>query len=165
MEIWKDIEGYEGLYQVSNLGRVKALKRKIKKSDGSTQIYRERILKYDKSISYLRIKLCKNGIETKYLIHRLVAETFIDNPDNKPQVNHIDGIKTNNCVQNLEWCTAKENVIHSVNSGLKSKIKLNEKQILEIRESKELQTKLAEVYNVSIATINDIKHRRTWKHI
>ena len=101
MEIWKDIEGYEGLYQVSSWGRVKSTYR------GG------RVLKGRKTkTGYLRINLCKNRNVKEYLVHRLVAQAFIPNPQNKPQVNHIDEDKENNHVNNLEWCTAKENVNH-----------------------------------------------------
>lgn len=96
-EIWRDIEGYEGLYQVSDLGRVKR---------GTSG----RILKgYKITGDYLGVKLCKNNIKSTQKIHRLVAQAFIPNPENKPQVNHIDEDKTNNVVSNLEWMTATEN--------------------------------------------------------
>ena len=101
-EIWKDIEGYEGLYQVSNLGRVKSLK--------VSKIKSERIRKsYQQSSGYISIVLCKNGKVTNHKIHRLVANAFIDNPDNLPEVNHMDEDKTNNCVDNLEWCDSSYN--------------------------------------------------------
>ena len=98
-EIWRDIEGYEGLYQISNKGRVKSLYK------GS-----ERILKpWDNGRGYLLVTLCKNGVALSKSIHRLVAISFIINPENKPQVNHKDENKSNNCIENLEWATAKEN--------------------------------------------------------
>lgn len=105
-EVWKDIKGYEGLYQVSNLGRVKHLKKnKIKEI-------------YHSKHGYCRVGLSKNGKMKNKLVHRLVAEQFIDNEMDKPQVNHIDGDKSNNRVENLEWVTASENQIHSYSKGL-----------------------------------------------
>lgn len=99
-EIWKDIEGYEGLYQVSDFGRVK-------------RVNTDRILKgYKITGDYLGVKLCKNNIKSTQKIHRLVAEAFIPNSENKPQVNHIDEDKSNNMVSNLEWMTATENNNH-----------------------------------------------------
>ena len=98
-EIWKDIVGYEGLYQISNLGRVKSLK-----------FGKEKIMNSLKnSNGYLSICLSKGGIQKRYFIHRLVALVFIPNPDNKPCVDHINGIRTDNRVNNLRWCTNKEN--------------------------------------------------------
>lgn len=107
-EVWKDIKGYEGLYKVSNTGKVKSFQRN-----------REKFLsdKYYEN-GYLRASLSKNKKKKKVLIHRLVAETFIPNPENKPEVNHIDGNKRNNNVSNLEWCTRCENVNHAWETGL-----------------------------------------------
>ena len=109
-EIWKDIEGYEGLYQVSNLGRVKIM-RFINKN---TNIEKERIKSQKiRKDGYLEVALYKNG-KGKYIqVHRLVAKSFIPNPKKLPQVNHIDGIKTNNIVENLEWVSISDNAIHS----------------------------------------------------
>ena len=105
-EIWKDIKGYEGLYQVSNLGRVKSLKRKYKKR----YIDKEIIKKFSKiPKGYLRTGLSKNGIVKYYFVHRLVAEAFIPNYDNLPCVNHKDCNTANNMADNLEWVTYKEN--------------------------------------------------------
>lgn len=99
-EIWKDIEGYEGFYQVSNFGRVK-------------RVETNRILKGRKdSKGYLMANLSKNSIVSNKTIHRLVAQAFIPNPENKPDINHIDEDKTNNNVNNLEWSTRKENCNH-----------------------------------------------------
>lgn len=106
-EIWKDIKGYEGLYQVSNIGRIKSFKRN------------ESIMQpNDNGKGYLQVGLTKNGKRSYFKIHRLVAEVFIPNPDNKPEVNHIDGNKKNNTVENLEWCTTKENCQHRQKTGL-----------------------------------------------
>lgn len=103
-EIWKDIEGYEGLYQVSNLGRVKSLKRLHTK---------ERIISHFLNHGgYARVNLWKDNKSKKYSVHRLVAEAFVPNPDRKPQVNHIDENKQNNHADNLEWCTQLENHNH-----------------------------------------------------
>ncbi len=112
-EIWRDIAGYEGLYQVSNLGRVKSLERTTKRFNGFKVCeYKDgnKILKQSKNYKgYLFVGLCKNGKEKKYKVHRLVAEAFIDNPNNLPQVNHKNENKECNISNNLEWCTNKYN--------------------------------------------------------
>lgn len=111
MEIYRDIEGYSGLYQVSNLGNVKSLDMVVPSKNGSTQIRKGRVLKPSKAHNgYLHIMLCKDGNRYTHTIHRLVAETFLPNPDNLPQVNHRDENKENNTVDNLEYCTAKYNI-------------------------------------------------------
>lgn len=108
-EEWRDIQGYEGLYQVSNLGRVKSLERMV--SFGwSHRTISEKILKQFKLNSgYLFVCLKKDGKGKNKTIHRLVAEAFIPNPDNLPQCNHKDENPLNNCLENLEWCDAKYN--------------------------------------------------------
>lgn len=108
-EIWKDIEGYEGLYQVSNLGRVHSL-------------YRNIILKgFIDQDGYRLVTIYKNNTKSNKTIHRLVAQAFIPNPENKSHVNHIDEDKTNNRVDNLEWMTAKENINHGTHNERVSK--------------------------------------------
>ena len=109
-EIWKDIEGYEGLYQVSNKGRVKSLKRKIcSNSNHKYNTLSEKLLKLSGGGKYIQVILCKDGKTSAKLVHRLVAQAFIPNPNNLPCVNHKDENKKNNDVRNLEWCTYKYN--------------------------------------------------------
>ena len=109
-EIWKDIKDYEGLYQVSNLGRVKSLDKYVRSKNNSFALKKGRILKSSVTKrGYKKVGLWKNGVKW-YLIHRLVAQAFIQNPNKYPQVNHINEIKTDNRVDNLEWCDQKYNV-------------------------------------------------------
>ena len=109
-EIWKDIKGYEGLYQVSNMGRVKSLERTVSGKNGRKFPIKELILKpQTNDCGYLRVYLCNSRGKKKFSVHRLVCEAFHENPENKPCVNHIDEDKTNNTASNLEWCTHKEN--------------------------------------------------------
>lgn len=121
-EIWKDVKGYEGLYQVSNLGRVKSLDAYV--NVGIKNVKKAlRKGKYLKATvnrcGYFIVELSKNGTRKTTTIHRLVASAFIDNPHNKPCVNHIDGNKQNNYISNLEWCTHSENIKHAFDNGLK----------------------------------------------
>ena len=110
-EVWKSIQGYEGFYEVSSWGRIKNSRS-------------GRVLKAGKHITgYLLVDLCKNGKHTTYRVHRLVAQTFIPNPQNKPEVNHIDENKENNYVENLEWVTSKENINHGTHNLRVSKTK------------------------------------------
>ena len=110
VEIWKDYKNYEGLYQASNLGRVRSLDRWVSSKNGSMQFIKGRILKLgNHNQGYLSVNLCKNNKVKTYLVHRIIAETFLPNPDNLPCVNHKDEDKTNNSVVNLEWCTYEYN--------------------------------------------------------
>ena len=112
IEEWKDIKGYEGRYQVSNLGRVKSLSHMKYMGSSGYRLMPERILKESNKRGYKCVVLC-NEIGHKHIgVHRLVALHFIPNPLNLPQVNHIDENKENNIVDNLEWVTAKENINH-----------------------------------------------------
>lgn len=123
-EIWRDIKGFEGYYQISNIGNVKSLNRFITCMNNGTECKRfisEKILKQHIDCDgYCRINLIKDGCEKGFGVHRLVAEAFILNPENKPTVNHIDGNKQNNHVDNLEWATYQEQNDHAVRIGLRS---------------------------------------------
>lgn len=122
-EVWKDIVGYEGLYQVSNLGRIKSLERYVQNHD-AVQFHEEQIKcacerkRKDGNQGYLVLQLYKNNKPKNCYVHRLVAEAFIPNPKNKPTVNHINGNKHDNRAENLEWSTYKENNEHAYNTGL-----------------------------------------------
>lgn len=119
-EIWKDIEGYEGLYQVSNIGNVKALAKTVNSSYGKKRTRKELIksnLRDGNGYLFTRLGMSKKEMKT-ILIHRLVALTFIPNPENKRTVNHINGIKKDNRVENLEWASHKENTQHAIRTGL-----------------------------------------------
>lgn len=111
-EIWKDIEGYEGLYQVSSLGRVRSCERIVKRKDYGDVLRPQQILKqYDNGTGYLRVVLYDNRHKSKkHYIHRLVAEVFVKNPLCLPNINHKDENKHNNNASNLEWCTQKYNI-------------------------------------------------------
>ena len=102
-EVWKDIEGYEGLYQISNLGNVKSMNYR-------GQGYEKNLTPKKNNYGRLWVELRKDGEKKQFLIHRLVGFAFIPNPDNLPQINHMDENPQNNCVDNLEWCTGLYNV-------------------------------------------------------
>ena len=129
-EEWRDVSGYEGLYQVSNLGRVRSLDRWRKNGSGEYK-QKGRILNQGYTTTgYKQIVLNKDKKRKTLKVHRLVAIAFIPNPENKPNVNHIDGNPHNNNVENLEWCTQAENVQHAINTGLK-RCNIIDKEILE----------------------------------
>jgi hypothetical protein len=180
IEVWKDIKDYEGHYQVSDIGRVKSLARVVESRKGIFGNKKEIFLKTSKNRKgYLRVKLCKKSdgfcSEKSVIVHRLVANEFLENPLNKPQVNHKNGIKDDNRVENLEWATGSENVIHALANNLKISIKgseyrnskLTEKEVLEIRAIGRTKTlkEVAEIYNVDMSLISLILLEKAWKHL
>lgn len=163
-QVWKDIIGYEGLYQISNFGNVINVKTK-KPLKG----------KKDKK-GYLCVVLYSNGKRKEHKRHRLVALNFIPNPFNKPEVNHKDGDKANNYVDNLEWATTKENINHAVQHNLindrkgesHNLSKLKNADVLEIanllKEGYKPVT-VAKMFMVDRTTVSNIKHGKTWSHL
>lgn len=115
MEVWKDIYGYEGYYQVSNLGKIKGLKRKVISplTNNPSVIKRERLIKPILNRGYQSVMLSKNNTQKIFRVHRLIAFAFIPNPENKPFINHKNGIRDDNRLENLEWCTTSENHCHA----------------------------------------------------
>ena len=163
-EVWKDIEGYEGMYQVSNKGNVKSLSRNVLRNNGKMQFINEKILKpQDSGHGYNRVNLYKNKKPRLITVHSLVLETFTNKREKDMVINHIDGDKKNNTLKNLEWCTSKENTMHGFETGLMKKgerhsqAKLKDVQILDIKriysEGESSQRYLARKFNVTQATI------------
>lgn len=168
-EIWKSVKGYEGLYEISNHGRLKKLA-KSWKCGWNTTINREEsiTLGNKNSYGYLDFDFCKNGSSKKTKIHRVVAQHFLPNPDDHRVINHIDGDKTNNHVSNLEWCSHKTNNEHAYINKLR-KPKLTNEEVINIREmyatGKYSIPRLATLHNVHYGTIQCVVTRKTWKHI
>ncbi len=176
VEVWKDIKNYEGNYQVSDLGRVKSLARIVESRKGVFHNKKQIILKtFKNGDGYLKYKLCINGKEKSVIAHRLVANEFLENPLNKPQVNHKNDIKDDNRVENLEWVTSSENVIHSLANNLKipqkgsehGMSKLTEKEVLEIRAIGRTKTlkEVGKIYNVDLSLISLILLNKIWIHV
>ena len=166
-ETWKWIKGYEELYQISNFGRLKSFTRK-----------KPCIIKPGISAKgYLRFTLWRNRKSKHFSVHVLVAKTFIPNPHNLPEINHKDGFKFNNCVENLEWVTSSQNKQHAVKMGLRASgtnlynSKLTEDDVRWIRANyilgdKEFGAKaIAEKFNMNPSTIQDVIHKRTYKNV
>ena len=121
-EVWKDISNYEGIYQVSNLGRIKSLSREVIKAYGATHKLSERIKKINSDNYGYQVVRLHNGKGKTFKVHKLVANAFLGTPDGL-EVNHIDGDKSNNRVSNLEYCTRGENIKHAWDNGLRHFVK------------------------------------------
>ena len=137
MEEWKDVVGFEGYYQISNLGNIRGLDRKVKSSrskSGFRTVKSRKIKTHIDKYGYVSVRLRKEGKTKAFTIHRLVALAFIPNPNNFPSINHIDENKLNNNVQNLEWCTVRYNNLYN---GRQNRINL--KQQLNNKNSKPVQ--------------------------
>lgn len=171
-ETWKDVVGYEGYYQVSSMGGFKSLDRKVPhpRSHKGYHFRKGKHIKATISVfGYKRVPITRYHHEKTLFLHRLVAEAFLDNPENKPQVNHKDGNKLNNSVGNLEWVTSKENINHAHSSGLCAKgdshhkTKLLDSDIINIIKrikSGDQLKKIAIDYCVNRDTIGNVKAKR-----
>ena len=141
-ELWKDIEGYAGLYMISNYGRVKNAERLLKPSLSTN--------------GYYKVRLRSNGKKKDYRVHRLVAMAFVPNCESKPFINHKDGNRLNNRADNLEWCTQKENVLHALEMGLKEKVCVAEKVLRRLYvEEKKSAPEIAEILGTTPAIIRN----------
>ena len=153
---WKPVNNYEGLYEVSETGEVKSLKKLMVNQPNGEGYWRDEIIlsKTKTTTGYWKVELYKNKKRKSKKVHRLVAKAFIPNPKNKPQINHIDGNPLNNNVENLEWCTSRENIIHSIETGLRQIKQLNQNEVkkLYIEEEKSLR-EVADCFDVSVSRI------------
>lgn len=179
-EVWKDIRGYKGRYMISNKGRVKSLKRLADpifvNNARIVMKVKQRIMKTALSMGYPVVSLNKLGIEKQVSVHRLVAQAFIPNPLNLPQVNHRDGNKKNNYYKNLQWVTNRQNIQHAFDNGLikasrgedhyNTSLKIKDvKRIRRLHEKGIHAKEIASEYGMTIGGVRQIAYRLRWKHI
>lgn len=163
--IWKEIEGYEGLYRVGTNGQVKSMERMVDNGRGGKMKIQEKILKpTPDGHGYLQVNLSKDGKEKKHKVHRLVGETFLENFENKETINHMDGNKENNNMWNLFWATNKENIAHAHENGLGAGKHLSDEEAETVRSMYQAggitKKELADQFGVSQKTISNVIHRK-----
>ena len=144
-EIWKPIVGYEDLYEISSFGNVRSLDKYVNCKNNSKRLIKGKVISQFINHGYKIVDLTKNGQRKHCRVHRLVAQAFIPNYDNKEDVNHIDGNKTNNRIENLEWCTRQENIIHALENGLNSST--NYQYAIKVTNKKIYCYETNEIYN------------------
>lgn len=178
MEIWKAINGLGEVYEVSSLGRVRSKDKSTMRKDGKILNTKGRILSIQTDHNgYSRIVIFYKGKRNTYKVHRLAADTFIENSENKPNINHKNNLRTDNRIENLEWCTQKENMQHCTKQNRivahrgvdHVNAKLTEVCVIKIRElyksNNYYKAELARMFMVDVSTIASVIKRETWKHI
>lgn len=165
-EQWRDIPGYEGEYQVSNLGRVKRVEHTLVRANGHIMLYHERLpkLKTDED-GYLSVALCHKGKIKYERVHRLVAGSFLDNHNNLPQVNHKNGIKNDNRVANLEWCSASSNIRHRIYKlGVLPSMVPRKILCVETGETFDSISKASRKYNIAVPNMVAVLRKNKYHH-
>lgn len=181
IEIWKPVVGYEGIYEVSSLGRIRSLPRIVKSRSPNGRLMKGKIRKPNfRSHGYIQFNLYdkENKNFAARNLHRIIAMAFIPNPENKPEVNHIDANPSNNSLSNLEWVTHKENIVHAVKIGLlrdqkgqkNNMVVLSDDDVIKIKTMLKNGLTYYKIHenffsHVSIGTIRAIKENRTWTHV
>lgn len=176
-EIWRPIPGYEGLYEVSNTGQVRALDRVVRSRWGTEKPIKGGLKAFAKnSQGYKSVHLHLNGKMASFYVHRLVASVYLQNPNSLPQVNHLDGDKENNSAANLEWCTGSSNCTHAVKNELYENAKgervagakLTESDVREIRQLASMGTMhkdIAALFGIGRKAVTKVVNIQRWKHV
>lgn len=166
---WQPVRGYEGLYEVSNYGQIRGIDRIETLKDGRKRFrHGKQLATMTKRHGYQAVNLYSHGAMKTVLVHRLVAQVFVPNPDGKPEVNHINGDKSDNRASNLEWVTSAENIRHAYEIGLKKADhhgRLSNQQIRDIRASHEKQKEIAKRHRISRTLVGLIKQRKIYKEV